>query len=663
MFNQYPYLNLNDLNLDYILKAIKEMRYEVTNFVSINAIKYADPIQWNITSQYEKNTIAIDPVTGTAYISVAPVPAGVALTRPEYWTVVFDLQSFVTKANQNLANNYEEQTTTTATMNTSAGDWVIWGDVLYKALINITAGDAYVVGSNIERLVIEDVINAITQSIANEVQARQDADTALSDRIDDEVQARQDADTALQDAIDGEVQARQDADGNLDDLNTTEKSNLVGAINEVNEDLANTIEKFGYVNVLDYGAVGDGVTDDSAAFQSALDTGKHVYVPFDTGLKYLIANTIYLNTVDQSIFSMPTRTPFGGSGQGCILGTASPVLECNKKCALYNLNFRARADGVESEVAGSSAVKINMVDTVGSVDSKIDNCIFYCYHAAISVYGRQMIVSNCLFITCNGGLRVYYDAGAGSDANYQGANYGGRGIRFVNNQMHHEGYAVIIDTGNVIGAQILDNLLDIGGSLLRVQSGATFKHSLIANNIIMFSTWTPFAVQDNDAFQYNTISGNRIEFNSDVPSTYQLFGANSRNISGCQFIANYIANSTTAVLSFAASSDIVIIGNTFNACATAVQCTSGACSAIVMSNNIVINATNMMRAPSASTLSKVVVKGNTGTYTNYIDGNYVDSGDNMIEGKTSIADISAAPTMTDFNNLLSALRKAGVLHY
>ena len=160
MFNQYPYLNVNDLNLDYLLRAIKEMKYEVTNFVSINAIKYADPIQWNITSQYEKNTIVIDPVTGTAYISVAAVPAGVALTRPEYWTVVFDLGSFVTRAAQNFTSRWENETTTTATFNTPVGGWLVWGDVLYKALININAGDAYVENSNIEHFTIEDIYTA-----------------------------------------------------------------------------------------------------------------------------------------------------------------------------------------------------------------------------------------------------------------------------------------------------------------------------------------------------------------------------------------------------------------------------------------------------------------------------------------------------------------------
>ena len=264
MFNQYPYINLNDLNLDYILKAIKEMRYEVTNFVSINAIKYADPIQWNITSQYEKNTIVIDPVTGTAYISVAPVPAGVALTRPEYWTVVFDLGSFVTRAAQNFTTRYEQDTTLTATFPTTAGEWLVWGDTLYVANVNITAGDSYVVDGNIKRITVEEVKDAILQLIADnyntlvamigdlddltttaknnivaainelvsglsdevqarqnadnaEVLARQNADTTLQNNINAEVQARQDADTTLQNNINAEVQARQDADTALRD--------------------------------------------------------------------------------------------------------------------------------------------------------------------------------------------------------------------------------------------------------------------------------------------------------------------------------------------------------------------------------------------------------------------------------------------------------------
>lgn len=192
-FNEYPYLNLTDLNLDYILNAIKDIQYEVTNFVSINAIKYADPIQWNITKQYEKNTIVIDPVTGTAYISVAPVPAGVALTRPEYWAVVFDLSLFIVKAAKNFTDHYEAETTLTATFPSTAGAWLVWGDTLYKALVNITAGDTYVVGSNIEHFTIEDLYNEYLNTIA-------------------------------------QILAMV---GNLTDLTTSDKTSIVDAINEL----------------------------------------------------------------------------------------------------------------------------------------------------------------------------------------------------------------------------------------------------------------------------------------------------------------------------------------------------------------------------------------------------------------------------------------------
>ena len=179
LFERFPYTNFHDLNLDWILNEIRTMEKTFNDFVSINALKYADPIQWNIVQQYEKNTIVIDPLTGTAYISVQPVPSGIALTNPDYWTVVFDLGSFVVRAAKNFTTRYEEETTLTATFPSSVNDWLIWGDTLYYALVNITAGDQYVIDSNIKRFTVEEVV------------------------------------------------------GHIQDLNTTDKSNLVAAINEV----------------------------------------------------------------------------------------------------------------------------------------------------------------------------------------------------------------------------------------------------------------------------------------------------------------------------------------------------------------------------------------------------------------------------------------------
>lgn len=232
----FPHTHFYDDDLRELLKKVFELNNDVKNFVSVNAIKYANPIQWDITRQYEKNTIVIDPLTGTAYISVAAVPSGVALTREEFWTPVFDLGQFVVRASKNFTTRYEEETTLTATFNSAAGEWIVWGDTLYVANVNITAGDSYVIDGNIRHITVEEVKNAIMQLIANNYDAiitmigdlndlttteKNNIVAAINELVtglSDEVQARKDADSGLSNRIDGEVQAITDA---VNDLNDT----------------------------------------------------------------------------------------------------------------------------------------------------------------------------------------------------------------------------------------------------------------------------------------------------------------------------------------------------------------------------------------------------------------------------------------------------------
>lgn len=64
------------------------------------------------------------------------------------------------------------------------------------------------------------------------------------------------------------------------------------------------------VNVRDYGAVGDGSTDDSPAFQAAIDSGFPVYVP-ETASGYLISSTLTLQT-GAVIYGSSTNTKLIG---------------------------------------------------------------------------------------------------------------------------------------------------------------------------------------------------------------------------------------------------------------------------------------------------------------------------------------------------------------
>lgn len=357
LFDQFPYTNFHELNLDWILNALRELEHTIDQFVSINALKYADPIQWNIVKQYEKNTIVIDPLTGTAYISVQPVPSGVSLTNSDYWTVVFDLGAFVTRAAKNFTANYEEDTTLTATMPLNAGDWVVWGDTLYKALVNITAGDTYVIDSNIEHFTIEQLYNEYLTTVAD-----------ILNKV-----------------------------GELVDLDTSDKTSIVNAINEVVSNVTQETEDRKNkppINVKDFGAVGDGVTNDTAAILAASTAvpGKPLlYFPNGT---YLVDTTLSLenpillssntNIIDSNGISMiirPTTNDYNvaisniekiGAERDCPQGAAivSNVLEMidDDGRASFNINGDIDANINKINVTDTSGIKLGdgIISTVSS---------------------------------------------------------------------------------------------------------------------------------------------------------------------------------------------------------------------------------------------------------------------------------------------------------
>jgi len=118
-----------------------------------------------------------------------------------------------------------------------------------------------------------------------------------------------------------------------------------------------------YVSVMDFGAVGDGVTDDTAAFAAAIAAVKRIYIPEGT---YLV------DTID--LLDVTGYTLEGASTTGTILkGKATSSIVLNVRGSTpgglntYNTfkNFKVDTSLMDAVVPGA-AIGINLINTWGN---------------------------------------------------------------------------------------------------------------------------------------------------------------------------------------------------------------------------------------------------------------------------------------------------------
>ena len=645
LFDHFPYTNFHELNLMWILEALKEIQTTTEQFVAINSLKYADPIQWNITNQYEKNTIVIDPQTGTAYISVQPVPVGVALTNTDYWSVVFNLEQFVTKANNNFTLKVEEQTTLTATFPIDKDDWVVWGGELYEALVNIVAGDQYVPDSNIKRITVEEIKDRLYDAI-------QDEFDNLADDLADEVTARTDADDTLRDAIGDEVTARTNAD----------------------TDIIKIINNRTVVSVKDFGAVGDGITDDTQAFQDAIDSGNDVYIPMASLEKYIISSTLHIDTYRQAIFSDPILRGLDNYQRGHIYSTTSPIFTTDKMGVIFK----------DLALVGSGsniAIVCNATDISDNADPRIEGTCFYDFNCCVRNYGRGLFFNDNAAIGCSCVVRNSYSFDGTGGTDLQQPDTGDRAMRIINNRAH--GVDVLVDNvaGILNGAIITDNMLDIGGTLFTMSDGG-LKNSIISNNVINYGSRTVINIGGTGTIcDYNIITNNTmIGMTGRYPTRALYVGDNVSSFSHNIFKGNIIhMTNSEAFLVVPASSDNVFNDNIFSDIGQndnvlcAVRFARAVTNTQICNNRFSIKSTaktsniRITNSVSNSVITDNIIDTSIPLIAGYTQGSPVS----IIDGYQTIADaatVAADPTQADFNSLvtsynglLAALRNMNVI--
>lgn len=94
VFEEFPYTNFHELNLDWLIRQMIDLRKDMADFVGGHTITYADPIQWSILTAYPAYTIVLDNV-GDAYMAIQDVPAGTPLTDTDYWMQIGNFYGYV----------------------------------------------------------------------------------------------------------------------------------------------------------------------------------------------------------------------------------------------------------------------------------------------------------------------------------------------------------------------------------------------------------------------------------------------------------------------------------------------------------------------------------------------------------------------------------------
>jgi parallel beta-helix repeat protein len=238
------------------------------------------------------------------------------------------------------------------------------------------------------------------------------------------------------------------------------------------------------INVLDFGAKGDGITDNAAAFNAAIKAanGGPVYVP--AGTYNLVDGTVLGGDLDCNVALISGTTLYGdGAGKTILIG--SGTTSCNVIGAVGASNLTVRDMTVEAPVSRRNATMQDAVKfeacqsvTVARVDAQN-------LYMAIAAYGCQ----NVLYDSCTAeynasafsaldisiGTTVYTGTSDVTVTNCTASNNCGHGFRFTGLDANHR-----IAGFTVTGCSAHDNGED--GYLFYYLTASTISNSTAVNN-------------------------------------------------------------------------------------------------------------------------------------------------------------------------------------
>jgi len=226
-----------------------------------------------------------------------------------------------------------------------------------------------------------------------------------------------------------------------------------------------------------YGAVADGIADDTDAFQAAVDSGYDVFVPTACRETYRITRTIKVIRKNcNRIFSEPF---FGRTGRfGCVIADFRRA-EDPRNTALFDIQVCGITIGglrFVSENEGNSRLGLfasAMNEALCDYDIKIDRCAIKSFYRVCNFTGRGLEILNSQIASCNYIANLYWDDVFDTNENHP-AEYDQRAICVKNCRLHSITSGFInVRSGHAYGLHFEGNTVDNGkGYILRAYDQA-----------------------------------------------------------------------------------------------------------------------------------------------------------------------------------------------
>lgn len=386
----------------------------------------------------------------------------------------------------------------------------------------------------------------------------------------------------------------------------------IAALNATIESIQDTIKSGFVYNVMDYGATGDGTTDDTAAIQAAFNAvirGGTVYFPSGRGQAYRVTGTINITT------------PFINVMFDSIHGVAWQTVGIRFEPAATNsILFNDAAEGVTFyNVLASSTVnhsgifaycRISAADT----DVAFYNCQLVNFHIGFQTWNRGFRLTECSCAVMDIVAEIYHD----SYVDTSGRNTQ-RGIVIENNRFHDNIRGIVIDDAVIVGMIISNNLLDLNYNvaslcnvLLECDDGCTLYGCSIINNVIC--DYYGDAIKIAAAVSCN-ISGNTF-------MSRQMAGTNGIVVSNvcqsCCINNNSIASTREDGIYVRQLRQSTISDNSIQYSASEAQAYNHGCIRIGTGYGFVVNGNSLCIIDSAAVNTNPIVLDAIGSYINSV---------------------------------------------